>query len=420
MGLETGAALMIGSMAAGALSSYGATQQNKQSLNYSSAENEKSRAWSEKMYGMQLQDAREDFQTQNQAARENALYQNTLSKDLSDYIYRNFSSPEAQVKAFSKAGINPAAVLGSNGSGFGQQGSSVLTPSFRGGSAPSSSMVGLPQLSNPYSGMQEMVPAISSSIQSLADANLKGAETDKLLTLLPAELQSILLENHGVMLTNQFQEMFNANYEAFGSKEMAAKVNSLESEAYLNWMRGDTEAAQAKLNEALEYYQNIQNTVEGQFAMLKAGLTVKLLEQQIETEKSKQDFNYSSAKESRATAAFTSYQLSFQKALEANRLDEAISTATKAANDAFISEEELRIIKYAVAEARVRADHAEELFWKDFIMDIFTRGTDAVIGFKNAKSWNKMSDASQRNVQRKIDEMHLVNETQSKGGENNH
>lgn len=92
--------------------------------------------------------------------RSNMNKQIEQSKELMDYQWNKFQSPQAQVRAMAAAGLNPAAMFGSGGSG------SFASPSVN---MPSSSPVNVPPVMD--------ISAIASYVKAIADAKKAGMDT---------------------------------------------------------------------------------------------------------------------------------------------------------------------------------------------------------------------------------------------------
>ena len=106
--------------------------------------------------------------------------QNKAAKELMDYQWEKYQSPEAQVRSMAKAGLNPAS-LGEKG-GF---------------ASPSPSLPGMPvQLDG--------ISEVSNYIRSLADAKKAGADID----LVKANTKKAMAEIDGIKFQNSLIQEF--------------------------------------------------------------------------------------------------------------------------------------------------------------------------------------------------------------------
>ena len=132
--------------------------------------------------------------------------QKSTSKDLMDYQWKNFMSPQAQVNALAAAGINPAVALGQGGTG------AFASPSA---AMPSSAPVAVDGVSN-----------MISSLTQLKKVDKENELVDQEIYKTLAEKGLIEEERHGQVIANTIAFQY-------GDKEAAARIANLGAEAAL-------------------------------------------------------------------------------------------------------------------------------------------------------------------------------------------
>ena len=200
------------------------------------------------------------------------------SKELMDYQWEHFNSPQAQVKNMAAAGLNPVAALGEKGS-------------F---ASPSASMPGMPvQLDG--------ISEVSNYIKSLADAKKAGAEIPEI----DARIKNLLVDQ-------QAKELELNLRRKFGDPQLSADL-SLSWQNYVNAIKaGDLQdieknrktwevAKEKALAKKSEHERDILGK-ELQNADTRIDLENNLLKEKSITEKSAQASNYASAANQRAQA----------------------------------------------------------------------------------------------------------------------
>lgn len=124
----------------------------------------------------------------NNQNKKNAEYSMQLQKDLMDYSWRKYNSPQAQAKAYADAGFNPAVAFGEGGM------ASPVAPSV---SAPELNQIGMSS-----SDLATLVNTGSSVLLSAAEAKKVGLESEgqKLLNdynsqTLDERIRAVALQN---------------------------------------------------------------------------------------------------------------------------------------------------------------------------------------------------------------------------------
>lgn len=430
MGLETAAiiaaASATASIAGSAISSSASSRNNQRSLQFSEAENEKSRQWQEAMYNQSVIDARQDAQQQQNWTQSNMSLQSGLQRQMMDYIYSRYQSPEAQAKAFRSIGINPAAALANIQSGMSAPslGGAPAGASSRGGSSPSVSMMSPPHLENPGEPFQMMVPQIASAVEALANANVSNQQQKNLAETLPRLIHKMVAETDGVKLANSYQEMINKNYEIFGQKEWVSKLNSSAAMAYYYNSLGDESKSKQELNRI----QKLILDHEEEFQRPKAAIAVQywteflndlkesnnLMRQQAITQSSVRAANYASSYESRQSGRNLELDADFKAITKDMRFSVALDDVYKSFNSTIVSDQQREEAFAAVQLAKVAASHAEANFWKDYCLDILhglvdagTSVYNARTGMRSAKAWQSMSDSQKNKINAEIEQMQV-------------
>lgn len=191
------------------------------------------------------------------------------SKELLDYQWKNYQSPEAQVKAMAAAGLNPAATLGGHGS-------------F---AAPAASMPSTAPVQ--VEGVADML----SSLTQLKKVDKENELVDQEIYKTLAEKGLIDEQRHGLVIAN----IIAAEY---GDKEAAAKVANLGAQAALYASQKDQVEAEKMLTDLKRDTEQIYQGLLHQ-NKLKAALEVKNYQRYIE---SLIESNKASAVASRASA----------------------------------------------------------------------------------------------------------------------
>ena len=259
------------------------------------------------------------------------------SKELMDYQWEHFNSPQAQVKNMTAAGLSPVAALGEKGS-------------F---ASPSASMPGMPvQLDG--------ISEVSNYIKSLADAKKAGAdvghvkaETDKAI----AEADSIKFQNE---LNKRFgnQKWILDLKQAYQNLKLALQTEDLneQQKAFNEWHI----AGEKALSQANEYERDIlQKKLENTDTELQLSNDIK--REQIKTEKSHQSANYASAANQRAQALVNKEIQAIKhverEVAETGKLDQIDKLLADYRRDKMLSDEEYEEAKKRF-DALKRINHA--------------------------------------------------------------
>lgn len=188
-------------------------------------------------------------------------YEQSLAKDLMQYQFQNFMSPQAQAMSYAKAGFNPALAMGPGGSGA----FASPSPSFS------------PSPISFVSGIGEMAAAV----QAIANAKKAGAETEGQLLenkVLEGSLKDRIEE---VGLRNQWtkeqtSKIIQETSVLVGQCNMMQKqVEKLESERKLtdkqvSWFDRHMSAEIENLKQSAEYQKACAEMTSTQKELLDA------------------------------------------------------------------------------------------------------------------------------------------------------
>ncbi len=163
---------------------------------------------------------REATQKYNTSEREAAQAYNTSEREAqnayAEQMYNTYSSPEALVRQYEDAGLNPRLAIGSNTAG------SVAASSGHSASvSPQSS--GMLGITPPYQDVNAFTQGfvnIASALKSLADAKKAGMETYQIEQTLAEQLRQYRLSNDAI----EFANKLNVKY---GDEKQRREIESL-------------------------------------------------------------------------------------------------------------------------------------------------------------------------------------------------
>ena len=212
--------------------------------------------------------------------RENMALQNQYAKELMDYQWRNFQSPEAQVAAMTRAGLNPAVLFGSGGKG------AFAAPSP---SMPSSSPVQVPNVFD--------ISSAAAFIKSVADAKKAGMDTKLSEQEIKNKEVERQLNEFNLDLQKQFGKSFKSVELEKAYKDLLLSVDSHDlnvQEKALNEWKIATEKAVTGIKES-EREMAFQRLANNPTAI---SLENELMKEKAKTERAQQSQSYAAAKSS--------------------------------------------------------------------------------------------------------------------------
>ena len=196
---------------------------------------------------------RELLAIQNQYNQENFDRQFAAENAEFDRRYQQYQSPQALVRQYSEAGLNPSAVLAGGKAGFGGVGSAVNPTSPSVPSVSPSSPMGVSGKSSP------------DYIDALSRMNLNEAQTSEIYSLLLGKLreQDDTHKWQGVLTA---QKMFEYELDKkYGDDKRANEIANMVQDGLLKYMQGQEAAANAlflKAKEMLAYDEHKFNQVK--------------------------------------------------------------------------------------------------------------------------------------------------------------
>lgn len=379
------------------------------------AENKRSRDWqtaeAEKARGFIAQQQLK--QNQFQQTLQGSQFGHDRSMQL---LQAKLNSPVYQRAQLENAGINPQVYFGSQSSFGGSSAPTSGTPMPASvGSAPSAggSSPGLSPI-----GFQPTKLAIGSLIKDLASSAKDLGDNQRAQAMLKEQIRSLSTQSDLNTVLKVGQDV--SNYLAkqklpLEYKKAVLDVRKAVSEIELNEANEISSRSQARVNDALEALHKAQSRLtDKEFQKLDIYVQQypSILQQTINNMKSETARNYASAEEHRASARNQIEQS------ELTHLERIITRNTQGDIEERTHQElvnlqkqgkilgsDVRAAEAAAHQAEVAASHAEELFWKDFVLDVVRGGVDAFTSVRNSKSWANMSDASQRRVDAKLKEI---------------
>lgn len=188
-------------------------------------------------------------------------YENSLAKDLMQYQFQNFMSPQAQAMSYARAGFNPALAMGPGGSGAFASPSPSFSPS------PISFVSGIGEMAN--------------AVQAIANAKKAGAETEgqvlenKVLEgSLKERIEEVGLRNKWTQ--EETSKIINETSVLVGQCNMMQKqVEKLESEKALTdkevaWFDRHMKAEIDDLEKSADYKEACSKMTDAQRELLDA------------------------------------------------------------------------------------------------------------------------------------------------------
>lgn len=211
-------------------------------------------------YNTSEREASQNFQDQQRVA------QNAYAED----IYQNYQSPEAMVRQYKAAGLNPA--LAADGGSAG----SISASSGSSGGAPSGTHVSTPGSPAtpfmPYEGMMAGFQSMSQVLKNLADARKSGVETDQLEKQFGEVMRQWKLDNDS-------KELLLSIDKKYLSDKALATLQSIQADVVNKTLTGDElrkridllgKELHLKQNEIDTWYQTFNKNMEEQQSRIDA------------------------------------------------------------------------------------------------------------------------------------------------------
>lgn len=388
--------------------------QNK-ALDAQREENQLNRDWQTNEAEKARQFAAGQLQQQNQFQRE--MQSGQFSHDSQMQLQQSrLNSPVFQRQQLERAGINPQVYFGNQSSFGGSSAPSTGTPSVSSpGSAPSvgSSPSGL----NPI-GFQPSKLAIGSLLRDLAASAKDLGDNKRAQDMLFEQIRSLSTQsdlNTVLKVGHDIANYLNKQKLPLDYEKAVLDLYKASTEIELNEENAITQRSLQKVNDALAKLHDAQAKLTDK-EIEKIGIEIleypNILKATVSHLKSEAVRNYASAEESRAVARnqisqseLTDLERIIKRNVQGSIEQEFYQRVNNMAKEGKILDWQVDAAESAAQQARVAASHAEELFWKDFVMDVIQGGVSAFTDIRNSKSWSRMSDASQRRVDAKLKEI---------------
>lgn len=251
-----------GSLGAGVLSSSSASKNNNAALGFNKWSQLESQRYNKEMYEKQLQDQID--------------------------MYTKYQSPQAIAQQLRAAGINPAAA----------------TSQVAGGNMPSapsaagSSPLSAPALQNEGEGLGRGFEGMVHALGQMYSSNLQDAQAQETRSLLQGKIDSLLKQNNLTELQGAYQGMMNDLTSKYGDKKWSAEVQDLLSRSVLNYANGDLAQAQTDVAKVMKLINDEELGIkqeERANISLRIAKALALVDEQIATEKTKQQANKAGA-----------------------------------------------------------------------------------------------------------------------------
>ena len=352
-----------------------------------------------------------NIDAQNEAAQTNRDWQTVEAEKARQFSAEqqqkamDYNSPVYQANEFKKAGINPVLAL---------QGGSGVASVNGGSSSPSASPVsGLSPVQGQPVGLNipEAVQSMGAFLKSIADAKKSGIETDYMeqtffdavskfhneQTLSTLEVASKEMDNY---IKNRVKDAkVQQAWEELD--EVGTRVVLNQASANESFSRSDLNKAMERMNDALARYHGenalyLKLQVQNFYRDFESLLNLRASE--VKRNRTQADVNTSIKK---LNDFQSEVNRNMQGAIEGSLFD----SWQNLVKEGKILNWQIDAARSAAQIAGVQASHAEVLFWKDFITDIFDSGFSAFLGYKNAKSWDRLSKSSRDRVAARLEEL---------------
>lgn len=300
--------------------------------------------------------------------RENMALQSQYAKELMDYQWSKYQSPEAQVAAMTRAGLNPAVMFGSGGKG------AFAAPSS---SMPSSSPIQVPNVFD--------ISSTAAFIKSVADAKKAGMDTKLSEQEIKNKEVERQLNEFNLDLQKQFGKSFKSVELEKAYKDLLLSVDSHDlrvQEKALNDWRIVTEKAVSSIKES-EREIALQRLANNPTAI---SLENELMKEKAKTEKAQQGAFYSQSKVSNASAEQIEL---FNKIYSDSRykhslITQAVEAGRSAVEQRKLTKSQAEHMSYMVEQAAYSTDMQEFTYWSNQIQGFVHSVGEAASSFYGA------------------------------------
>lgn len=313
---------------------------------------------------------RELFSIQNQYNQENFDRQFAAENAEFDRRYQQYQSPQALVRQYSEAGLNPSAVLSGGKAGFGGVGSAV-----------NPSSVSVPSVS-PSAPMQISQKSSSDYIDAISRMKLNDAQQEEIFQLLKGKIRE-QDDTHKWQSVLTAQKMFEYELDKkYGDNKRANEIANLVEQGLLMYMQGQEAAANVNFLKAKEMLAQDEHKFN-QVKYPKYGL---YLDAMIQEAKAQAARDYASASESRENAEQTRLfnKIYGDKRYQHSIISQAVSAGQKAIEENKLTKKQVEYITYMVEQAAYANDMKEFAFWSEQIQSYMSSVGQAASAFYGA------------------------------------
>lgn len=251
--------------------------------------------------------ARMNNEAQLQMMRENNEFNKQSAIDMFN-MQNEYNDPSAQVERLRKAGINPAAVLGGQGTTIANTGN-VAAPSSA-GNVPLS-LAHVQPVTPPSAQMLEALSTISQMSLNRSSAKNLDATANRTNQLVQAELANYIADTRNKLATEAYNNVITQLQVLYGSDELQGKIKDLAASYYVKMKQGKYQEAAALYQEAeTELTKSNNELVKQQTPIIIDNLkaTGKAILAQAEASEAAADASRASANASNAQAQMSKEQ----------------------------------------------------------------------------------------------------------------
>ena len=259
--------------------------------------------------------------------------------------------------------------------------------------------------------LPQLMSSLGSMMSGLANAKKAGVETEFLEKSLRDRLRTALSNANMAELSVALQTLdkkFQESTLPDRIKKVAADYKQVLTDIDLTGEKILTEKEEQRLkrvtsdlNSALsDYNKSAKNKLDLEIQMLP-----RLIESQILSNRGSAAAGFGAAEESHSSAQLLDLKRIIMRNTQSAIEEQEWARLEQMQNEGEISSWQIDAARSAAEIAGVNSSHAESLFWKDFVMDILQGGFDAFLGYRNMKSWDRLSKSAQTNASRKIEQM---------------
>lgn len=306
-----------------------------------------------------------------------------------------YNTPENQVTRFQKAGLNPVLAMGGTTQ-------SVVQPQS---SSPQSSPGGISPVANPFQG------GLGDNFAAIVDGLSKIGLFDSNKRLLNSEIEKYISETSGQDTLNKLHEIEyrikNELKDITISRAFEEYTQSIIKTAQdsKNLDKTDSEIA---LNKATEKLNSELSKYHGEKAVIAGILSkelINILTTWYNTQSSVQAANYGSARQSNSQAALNEIDSKSRVELNDATLAKLSEDVRESISRQGINAFQAKVIEYTANKLAPEANHAEAVFWKNFIKDLVYMGTDVFATYTTRGFYKALDSNAKARIDNEIHRM---------------